>query len=501
MHDLALDDVSMPETHASLSLFLLSLSEMTTGRALGTTQAKLWLSRAHPGTCNFTNYGDGGDCIAGDQGNFALPTSLKQGQRGQRLWEPFVSACLARCESCARCSFISVSPIFFDCSWFHSCPVAALINAPSGYLSGPTDSGSPTQSQWQPGARPAVFVHATDDRPTPALEESTDDAVWLAMGVVTAPNFTAAPGRSLFRHQSPASRRDGSPRIAWQYVVTDAQHRRDSRFAVVPCRDGPKFNSQTVLTCKVHYWFLHALRHFPAAKFIGKMEDDTVVHDARLIVELQHAYARNPGGRIWYAFFMWTQASPHQAPARAPTTYSGTIMGPPHDARRPPTPAPLPPPSAHTRASSYCTHGMRHLVVPPVQLYGDSHDDGFCGDGDQHLLHAAPKCSAPRPLREANWTSDRVIHPKWFHFASREKSSSSSVRTPGTHVWRARTLSCLAHTLPRAVSAGGSLHDGWCWVAWCCPDSADRQAGEALSGAPTLHMHCAMRYLRYSCTA
>ena len=358
----------MPETRASLSLFLLFLSEMTTGRALGTTQAKLWLSRAHPGTCNLTNYGDSGDCIAGDQGNFELPTSLKQGQ-GQRLWEPFVSACLARCESCARCSFISVSPIFFDCSWFYACPVAALIHAYPGFLSGPTAAALPAQSQWQPGARPAVLVHSTDDSPTPALEESTDDAVWLAMGVVTAPNFTAAPGRSLFRHQSPASRRDGSPRIAWQYVVTDAQHRRDSRFAVVPCRDGPKFNSQAVLTCKVHYWFLHALRHFPAAKFIGKMEDDTVVHDARVLVELQHAYARNPGGRIWYAFFMWTQASPHQAPARAPTTYTaaqswvpGTTPADPHDPCAPP-----PPPSAHTRASSYCMG--RDTLVPPAALW------------------------------------------------------------------------------------------------------------------------------------
>ena len=39
----------MPETRASLSLLLLALSEMTTGRALDTTQAKLWLSRAKHG--------------------------------------------------------------------------------------------------------------------------------------------------------------------------------------------------------------------------------------------------------------------------------------------------------------------------------------------------------------------------------------------------------------------------------------------------------------------
>ena len=57
----------MPETRASLSLFLLALSEMTTGRALDTTQAKLWLSRAHPSTCNITTDGGDGDCIAGDQ--------------------------------------------------------------------------------------------------------------------------------------------------------------------------------------------------------------------------------------------------------------------------------------------------------------------------------------------------------------------------------------------------------------------------------------------------
>lgn len=245
-------------------------------------------------------------------------------------------------------------PALTQCSWFHSCTIASLDIA-SGFLSAPVANAPlSTRLEWKPKAGlPEVWVHTADEQLTPALEEATEDEIWLALGVVTAPNFTATAHHSLLRHQSPAASRRARPPIAWQYVVTDERHRDDARFAVVPCRDGRRFNLNAALMCKVHYWFLHALKHFPAAKFIGKLEDDTVVHDVRVLAELQHAHARHPAesARIWYSFFMWGQ------------------------------------------------------------YYGETHDDGFCGDGDMQLLRERPICHAPRPLlHHANWTSERVIH-------------------------------------------------------------------------------------------
>ena len=38
--------------------------------------------------------------------------------------------------------------------------------------------------------------------------------------------------------------------------------------------------------CKTAQWFRVALRLEPTARFVGKMEDDSVLHDARVLAEL-----------------------------------------------------------------------------------------------------------------------------------------------------------------------------------------------------------------------
>jgi hypothetical protein len=187
----------------------------------------------------------------------------------------------------------------------HWCDLDALTQTSTGHLSGPA-------TRQRAYRAPEVWVDVPEEVPRSGLERPTSDELWMAMGVVTAPGFHPTPRRSLLRHQSPASEEARSS-IAWQYVSTDASYRDDPRFTLVPCRDGPQWDKQAVCICKSHYWFLLALKRFPKARFIGKMEDDTYVHDSRLVAELQHASARpENNGLIWYSFFMWAEHSPSQ---------------------------------------------------------------------------------------------------------------------------------------------------------------------------------------------
>lgn len=150
-------------------------------------------------------------------------------------------------------------------------------------------------------------------------------STWLAMGVIVTrwlPDFRWRSGLH--------------PGVSWRYVTTAAVHRGDARFAVVDCpdvffanatkfgRDGqPKIQMgfQFSCFCKTVSWFAQALTLVPGARFIGKMEDDSVLHDARVVAELALAYrlarraeatsgaAGGLGGpklpRIWYGHFAW----------------------------------------------------------------------------------------------------------------------------------------------------------------------------------------------------
>ena len=136
--------------------------------------------------------------------------------------------------------------------------------------------------------------------------------IWLAMGVIVT------------RWVPPFRRRTLSRSVAWRYVTTDSKHAGDSRFAVVSCPDvfftnatqyGTGGRSKITMGfqfscfCKTVSWFRIALSIVPSARFIGKMEDDSALHDARVVAELMNAHrlARRDGKAplMWYGHFAW----------------------------------------------------------------------------------------------------------------------------------------------------------------------------------------------------
>lgn len=113
------------------------------------------------------------------------------------------------------------------------------------------------------------------------------------------------------------SRTNGT--VAWQWVTVDESRRSDPRFTVVPCRDGPFRGGAGVdvgtliasaCGCKTVYWFRRALHLYPHARFIAKAEDDSGLHDGRIVTELAHAWHARPGMPMWYGYFQWAGLNP-----------------------------------------------------------------------------------------------------------------------------------------------------------------------------------------------
>ena len=139
------------------------------------------------------------------------------------------------------------------------------------------------------------------------------DSPWLAMGVII--------GRTIppFRRQAA----EGAQSVAWRYVTTRAEHASDSRFVVVEgCPDfvfatnrtrvdKTQFDFQFSCFCKVWTWFGRAVTLFPGAAFVGKMEDDSVLHDVRVVTELVAAHRAallaqpDHSPLLWYGHFDW----------------------------------------------------------------------------------------------------------------------------------------------------------------------------------------------------
>ena len=76
---------------------------------------------AAEGYCDVTSYRPHSACGSENSGAFHLLDG--QGQ----------TACFDLCMRCERCRFISYSVMAYDCSWFHSCDVAALKNDVKGF--------------------------------------------------------------------------------------------------------------------------------------------------------------------------------------------------------------------------------------------------------------------------------------------------------------------------------------------------------------------------------
>ena len=144
--------------------------------------------------------------------------------------------------------------------------------------------------------------------------------LWLAIGVLVTRYAPPFRRRTLLDHH-----------IAWRYVSAQPVHERDPRYVVVDCPEPFYANSSSVekttagyqfaCFCKTARWFSRALDLFTTARFLGKMEADSVLYDTRVLAELitAHRLARQeqrslePDGHllwqrellIWYGHFDW----------------------------------------------------------------------------------------------------------------------------------------------------------------------------------------------------
>ena len=80
--------------------------------------------------------------------------------------------------------------------------------------------------------------------------------------------------------------------------------------------------------CKTILWFRRALRLFPGARFLAKAEDDSALHDARIVVELRLASLRyGPSAAIWYGLMQWAAIDPASAQTPAPPSQASPVDG------------------------------------------------------------------------------------------------------------------------------------------------------------------------------
>ncbi|KAL1520488.1 hypothetical protein AB1Y20_022068 [Prymnesium parvum] len=82
-----------------------------------------WLDRADGGYCRPTVSTVIGDCDEGDAGQLDAFVGVS---RSTLNWTYVAARCLALCASCARCRYLSISPLMRDCSWFASCDLSRL---------------------------------------------------------------------------------------------------------------------------------------------------------------------------------------------------------------------------------------------------------------------------------------------------------------------------------------------------------------------------------------
>ena len=97
--------------------------------------AHAWLGQGQVGHCGATTRM--GDCRLDEKGFWALPSAAWDN------WTSAAAACLARCDGCVRCTFVTLSLRFKDCSWYSECSLESLhaqpnVGAPpAAFRSGP----------------------------------------------------------------------------------------------------------------------------------------------------------------------------------------------------------------------------------------------------------------------------------------------------------------------------------------------------------------------------
>lgn len=111
-------------------------------------------------------------------------------------------------------------------------------------------------------------------------------------------------------------RAEGLRGVQWRWVTADRSKLGEPDVVLVNCPDAYRANAtsgskvragfQFSCLCKTAKWFRRALVLFPGAAFIGKLEDDSVMHDARALAELVGAYRTERRARgtrqplLWY---------------------------------------------------------------------------------------------------------------------------------------------------------------------------------------------------------
>ena len=100
-----------------------------TGARQPPSQQRDWQQRSRTGYCARTLPGEG-DCDCGEKGMFSVSSELAaNGEHALTRW------CLEQCARCTRCSVVSVSAKWADCSWFRECDIARLRNDVDGFVS------------------------------------------------------------------------------------------------------------------------------------------------------------------------------------------------------------------------------------------------------------------------------------------------------------------------------------------------------------------------------
>ena len=87
-----------------------------------------------PGHCGTTQTGERGDCESGDKGSL-LPV-MQAAYKNKKKWHAAIAECMALCAQCARCEYVSISPRWNDCSWYHSCDLNRTLTNVQNILSG-----------------------------------------------------------------------------------------------------------------------------------------------------------------------------------------------------------------------------------------------------------------------------------------------------------------------------------------------------------------------------
>ena len=178
------------------------------------SSAVSWLAASREGHCGTTS--GPGDCAAGDKGSWPL----SQLGLPRQTWSHAIAACLERCSQCARCTHVSVSLAYDDCSWFAS-SCNHLEQVPASFRSGSlarwhrsqcTATLAPVRqtrsaSEW---LRRSIqgLCGATDDAATQSCE-SDDAGAWSfkALGVrASEPNAWDQAARACVQRCSVCAR-------------------------------------------------------------------------------------------------------------------------------------------------------------------------------------------------------------------------------------------------------------------------------------------------------